>query len=340
MEADPGQGHPQDAVHALCSPRPRSQHTASSLSTPLCHSTQLAFAKTWTGKLSEALGRAELALWEDELSKVPAKEESEKEMLGMFADLKQEEESKLQEAVDALGEAATEDEKAYKTLEFKYQSATAALQKIEEKVVEIKTYRMVPKPEPVRILQAFLYSLEVTEDKFIEPATKKVSCPPPKSRSGWKHTESKARLLGVSPKSRSGWKQKSKIGCRPSARAITPLCYTAWTRLHPVTRFLISARHTPKVNWDKMRKLFDTDLMSNKLAYYDPADESITYAKYARVDALKELLGEITYETAADPASGMPPLFVALVDWVLKAVAVREAAVAKREAEAAAAAEE
>ena len=41
-------------------------------------------------------------------------------------------------------------------------------------MVEIKTYRMVPKPEPVRILQAMLYSLEVSQDAFIEPATKKV----------------------------------------------------------------------------------------------------------------------------------------------------------------------
>eukprot|EP00618_Florenciella_parvula_P001239 CAMPEP_0119498968 /NCGR_PEP_ID=MMETSP1344-20130328/21568_1 /TAXON_ID=236787 /ORGANISM="Florenciella parvula, Strain CCMP2471" /LENGTH=525 /DNA_ID=CAMNT_0007534913 /DNA_START=48 /DNA_END=1625 /DNA_ORIENTATION=- len=227
---------------------------------------QLAFAKEWTGKLSEALGRAELALWEEEVGKTDAKVASDEETKALFADLKQQEESKLQEAIDSLGEAATDDEKAYKTLEFKFQSATAALQQIKEKVVEIKTYRMVPKPEPVRILQTMLYSLDIAQDTFIEPATK-------------------------------------------------------------------------KVNWEKMRKIFDVELMENKLAYYDPADESIDYPKYARVEALKELLGEITAETAAET---MPPLYVAILEWVLKAIELREAAVAKREkeAEAEAAAEE
>jgi hypothetical protein len=81
-----------------------------------------------------------------------------------------------------------------------------------------------------------------------------------------------------------------------------------------------------------MRKLIKPKQLMPKVKTYDPANPKNSYPRYARVDDMRKMLD---FE---DPPS--EALFGVVLEWCAKAVDVREAAVAAREAAAEAVAAE
>jgi len=136
---------------------------------------EIAKAKSWAGKVSEALERAELTVWATEVEAKSIEAEKEADVGETVAKAKAEAEAEA----DAVVQNLPEDMPDYdKELEAKIQAYKAALKVVgvlEDKLMEMNERRLPPKPEATRILQALLYTLLYPKEGFVESATRKVN---------------------------------------------------------------------------------------------------------------------------------------------------------------------